>query len=183
MNTKLQYNTLVILIGIISNLTLVSIVVILNIPYLFMDSIGTILTAVILGPIYGAIVGMFTNLITSLIIDYINLHFAIVNVLIGVIAGIIARKYYIKNFFNALFIGIIIGLVSGIISIPISIALGNEVPNIAMKEYIQNLINSGKSLELSTSITVLYDAIFDKVISCLMVFFIVNKIYFFKIYK
>ncbi|MEI0516322.1 hypothetical protein [Brachyspira murdochii] len=56
MISRLKYNILIIFIGITANFVFTFLVLLFKIPFLFMDSIGTILTAVILGPIYGAVV-------------------------------------------------------------------------------------------------------------------------------
>ncbi|WP_239649066.1 ECF transporter S component [Brachyspira hyodysenteriae] len=92
MNNDLKYNILIAFIGIVINFALTFIVLMLKIPFLFLDSVGTILSAVLLGPIYGAIVGILTNLIISIFISYSHLNFAIVNALIGIIIGIAAKK-------------------------------------------------------------------------------------------
>ena len=92
MNNDLKYNILIVFIGIVINFALTFIVLLFKIPFLFLDSVGTILSAVLLGPIYGAIIGILTNLIISVFISYSHLNFAIVNALIGIIIGLISRK-------------------------------------------------------------------------------------------
>lgn len=61
MDNNLKYNLLIVLISVIINFVLAFIVLVLNVPFLFMDSTGTVLTAVILGPVYGAMVGIISN--------------------------------------------------------------------------------------------------------------------------
>ncbi|ADG70877.1 ECF transporter S component [Brachyspira murdochii] len=183
MISRLKYNILIIFIGITANFVFTFLVLLFKIPFLFMDSIGTILTAVILGPIYGAVVGIITNIMTSITIDYINLHFAIVNVIIGLMAGLIARKYDFTKISVSLISGIIIAIVSGVISAPISIVLANGISTGTVDTYIKALINSGKSLVISTTIGTLSAAIIDKIVSCLLVTIAVKKVYFFRINK
>lgn len=179
-NEKMKYNFIIVFIGIIANIVFTYAILILKIPFLFMDSIGTILTGVIIGPIPAALVGITTNIIFSFTIDYLNIHFAIVNAMIGLIAGIISRKYGF-NMKIALASGLIIGIISGIISIPISIILTNGVTTGTIDVLMQSFINSGANLLVSTSIITLSAAIFDKILSCLFVCIAVKKIYFFKI--
>ena len=183
MVNKVKYYILILFIGIISNIALAFIILFLNIPFLFMDSIGTILTAIILGPLYGAIVGIITNLITSVTIDYINLHFAIVNVLIGLIAGFIARKYDFTKIKVSIISGLIIAIIAGSISAPISIILAKGFTTGTIDQYIKALINSGKSLTTSASIGTFLTNISDKIVSCLLVSLSVKNVYFFKMYK
>ena len=144
-----------------------------------MDSIGTILTAVVIGPIAGALVGIFTNIIFSFTIDYLNIHFAIVNAIIGLSAGFISKKYDF-NIKTALVSGISIGIISGLISIPISILLANGVTSGTIDVFMQSLLSSGKSLIISAVILTLPSAVLDKLLSCILVSIAVKRICFFK---
>ena len=68
------------------NITGHAIAVTLKLP-LFLDSIGTVLAAVLAGPWVGASVGLVTNLISSNTIDPIAAPYAIVSVSVGLAAG------------------------------------------------------------------------------------------------
>ncbi|MEI0563096.1 hypothetical protein [Brachyspira pulli] len=69
MDNNLKYNLLIVLISVIINFVLAFIVLVSNVPFLFMDSVGTILTAIILGPVYGAMVGIISNILISFLSD------------------------------------------------------------------------------------------------------------------
>lgn len=92
MDNNLKYNLLIVLISVIINFILAFIVLVLNVPFLFMDSTGTVLTAVILGPVYGAMVGIISNILISFLSDS-HLYFSIINAFIGLIVGVIAKKF------------------------------------------------------------------------------------------
>ena len=176
---KKRYDIIVFFIGIMVNIVFTYIVLIFKIPFLFMDSIGTILTAVVIGPIAGALVGIFTNIIFSFTIDYLNIHFAIVNAMIGLSAGFISKKYDF-NIKTAFVSGILIGIISGLISIPISILLANGVTSGTIDVFMQSLLSSGKSLIISAVILTLPSAVLDKLLSCILVSIAVKRICFFK---
>lgn len=146
MKKKFLYDMLIMFIGISANLILGHIIIFLKIPFLFMDSVWTILTAVVIGPVYGAVIGIFTNIVLSITIDYSNLHYAVVNVLIGIVAGIMAKKYDFASIKVAIIAGLIIGLSSSIISIPISIILTKGFTNKPIDSFIQILKDSVKPL-------------------------------------
>ncbi|MEG2916059.1 MAG: ECF transporter S component, partial [Oscillospiraceae bacterium] len=60
---------------------------------LYLDTIGTILTAIYFGPWLGAAVGGLTNVVSSLIMGNVKaMPFLIVSVAIGIIVGFIAKK-------------------------------------------------------------------------------------------
>lgn len=181
MKNKIIYDITIMIIGILVNIIMGHLVIILKIPFLFMDSVGTILTAVTLGPIYSAVVGIATNFILSMTIDYVNLHFAIVNVVIGLTAGVIVRKHDFSKIKVSIISGIIIGLISAIVSLPIVIIAAKGVTNKPIDNFIQLIQNSGKSFIIFVTITTISSAIIDKLLSSIMVTFAIKHIPFLKI--
>ena len=63
------------------------------IPFLFFDTIGTILAGALLGPFFGGITGLITNVITSVVNNPVELPYAIVNMVIGIFVGLVAKKF------------------------------------------------------------------------------------------
>lgn len=180
MKNKVKYDIIVMIIGILVNIIMGHLVIILKIQFLFMDSAGTILTAVTLGPIYSAVVGIATNFIISMTIDYVNLHFAIVNVVIGLTAGVIARKYDFSKINVSIISGIIIGLISTIVSLPIVIIAAKGVTNKPIDNFIQVIQNSGKSFIISVTITTITSSIIDKLLSSILVTMALKNVTFLK---
>lgn len=58
---------------------------------IFLDSIGTLISAVLLGPVIGMLTGLLTNLLWGLLTDPIAAAFAPVAMVIGLVAGWLAR--------------------------------------------------------------------------------------------
>ena len=58
---------------------------------IFLDSIGTLISAVLLGPVIGMLTGLLTNLLWGLLTDPIAAAFAPVAMVIGLVAGCLAR--------------------------------------------------------------------------------------------
>ena len=63
----------------------------LGIP-LYLDTLGTVLSAAILGPVPGIIVGALSNIITGLIYSVSDIPFCLVNMAVGLIVGLVAHK-------------------------------------------------------------------------------------------
>lgn len=63
----------------------------LGIP-LYLDTLGTVLSAAILGPVPGIIVGALSNIITGLIYSVSDIPFCLVNMAVGLIVGLVAKK-------------------------------------------------------------------------------------------
>jgi energy-coupling factor transport system substrate-specific component len=99
----------------------------LKIP-LYLDSIGTILVAVIAGPWAGALTGLLSNLIwglTGLNVQYAP--FAGVAAVIGIVAGLFAESGWFKKIWKVMGAGLITGLIAAAVSAPISAYVFNGV--------------------------------------------------------
>jgi energy-coupling factor transport system substrate-specific component len=87
---------------------------------LWLDSIGTVLAAMLGGPIVGALAGAINNIIYGFT-DPISFVYAITSVAIGLAVGILFYKGYISSWGKAVVAGLIIGLVATVVSTPINI--------------------------------------------------------------
>ncbi|ABR55015.1 conserved hypothetical protein [Methanococcus vannielii SB] len=82
---------------------------------IYMDSTGTILSAILLGPHIGAIVGLITNLLNGYLLHSEHILFVGVNILIGVITGQmlykkdITAKLMLKTILMVTFVASILG--------------------------------------------------------------------------
>ncbi|GAB2028256.1 ECF transporter S component [Lactovum odontotermitis] len=88
---------------------------------LWLDSIGTILSAFLAGPIVGALVGAINNIIYGLTQNPIMFVYALTQICIGLVAGILMKSGFIKNFGRAVLSGLMLGLTAIIISTPLNI--------------------------------------------------------------
>ena len=87
---KLVQITILIVIGIVINRLLADLAIYFELP-LYLDSVGTIVVAVIGGFSPGAIVGFLTNFIGGFV-DSSTFYYGTINVMIAVCAGIAARR-------------------------------------------------------------------------------------------
>jgi energy-coupling factor transport system substrate-specific component len=102
------------------NIAVGQLVYTLKIP-LYLDSIGTVLVGVLVGPWAGGLTGLLSNLIwglTGLNVTYAP--FAAVAAVIGVLAGLFAQVGWMRSWWKVLLAGIITGLIAAAISSPIS---------------------------------------------------------------
>jgi energy-coupling factor transport system substrate-specific component len=77
---------------VVMNLVLGTLVQSLQIPLLFLDTIGTIFGAVLFGPFYGVLIGLVTNVVQGILTNPRNIPFALVNMAIGLFVGVVARR-------------------------------------------------------------------------------------------
>ncbi len=85
---------------------------------IFLDSIGTLISAVLLGPVIGMLTGLLTNLLWGLLTDPIAAAFAPVAMVIGLVAGWLARAGWFRTLPKVVVSGVIITLAVTVVAVP-----------------------------------------------------------------
>ncbi|KAF2962372.1 ECF transporter S component [Fervidobacterium sp. 2310opik-2] len=88
---------------------------------LWLDSIGTILAAMLAGPVVGGFSGAINNIIYGLTAGPISFVYALTSIGIGFAAGLLYKAKMFKNAFRALLSGLIIAIVATAISVPLNV--------------------------------------------------------------
>lgn|SRR5690606_3101926 len=98
---------------------------------LWLDSIGTVLSAMLAGPIIGALSGIINNIIYGVTADPISTVYAITSGVIGLIVGVMAYKGWLKNFKTVIVVGLVVGLAAAVISTPLNLIFwGGQTGNV-----------------------------------------------------
>lgn len=162
-------------IGIAINIVLGTIAQIIHIPLLFLDTIGTILVSVVLGPLAGALTGGLTNVIQGFITNPKDIPFALVNIAIGLIVGFIAKKqgFELKT---AVKTGLILAVVAPLIGTPIAIFIYGGITGSGTDLIFAWLRATGSSIFTATFIPRITGNIIDKLASCLLVYVLLKRI-------
>lgn len=161
---------LLIPIGVAINIVCGQLVGALKLP-IFLDSIGTVLSAALAGPWVGAITGLLSNVING-IFDSSYLPYTIVSIAIGLTAGIVARKDWFAGPFKVALAGILIGLISTIIGTPITAYVYGGVTGSGNTFITGWLMATGQNLLSAVTTSVLLANLVDKVLTVYIVFFI-----------
>ena len=88
---------------------------------LWVDSIGTVLSAMLAGPIIGAIVGIINNVIYGFTTSPVSFVYAITQAVIGLVVGIMAYKGWISSAGKAIVLGLVVGFIAAAVSTPLNI--------------------------------------------------------------
>lgn len=169
---------------IVLNVVLGTAVSALKIPLLFLDTIGTVLMAVLFGPWWGALVGLLTNVILGVTASPTAIFFGIVNVAVAIVVGLMAKKFNFTKWYIAVLTGLLLSIVAPLIGSPISIALTGGIDGSGMDIIVLWLRATGESVFASTFISRITGNFVDKILTCLLVMLIVSKIpSFLKTYK
>jgi energy-coupling factor transport system substrate-specific component len=139
---------------------------------LFMDSIGTILTAALAGPWVGAITGLFTNLIYGVTIRPTSAPYGIVNAAFGLIVGYAAYKGWFHTVWQAVGIGIVLAFVGTILSAPITVFLFGGISGSGESVLVAYFMATGNSILESVLKTSFIVEPIDKIVSTLVALYV-----------
>lgn len=161
--------------GIAINIVLGTVAGSLNLPLLFLDTIGTIFVAVVFGPTYGAITGGLTNVIQGAITGPKIIPFAIVNIVVGLLVGYIAKKREF-GIGTAIFTGILLSIVAPLIGTPIATYLYDGITGDFNDILFTVLRNTGQKMFPSVFFPRVVSNLVDKIASCVLVSMLVKTL-------
>ena len=152
--------------------TLVSV---LKLP-IFLDTIGTILVALLAGPWVAALTGLITNLVL-VVSDPTLIAFAPVNVAIGLIAGFLALQGWFKTYPKIVASGLIIMLTGVILSAPIVVLVFGGVTSSPSRSALTAFfLATGSNIWQSVFTTGVIVEVVDKLISVFVAVFVARAI-------
>lgn len=161
-------------IAVVLNIIGAFIAVALKLP-IFIDTIGTFLSAFLFGPVGGMLTGMVTSLINGLTFDPYSLYFIPVQVIIGLMAGICYKRNLFKGKF--LILGITITTVMGsLMASLISAFVFGGITSSGTSFIVMYLKKAGVNIVASIfSTQILFDLV-DKGITVLLVLTILKAV-------
>lgn len=143
---------------------------------IFLDSIGTMLAAVILGPWLGALTGFLSNFLQGLFTDPVNIPFGIVNAVIGLVVGYLAKKRGFQDYLTPLFAGIILAILAPAVGTPIAVYLFGGVTGGGVDVIYAILLKSSHEIFASAFLARVPANLVDKLISAYLIMVIIRKL-------
>ena len=157
------------------NLTAGQVTAALKIP-LYLDSIGTILVAVLVGPWAAVLCGSTANLLAAAFGNPTMMFFIPVVAVIGAFTGVLAKLGWFRKWYLVCLGGILQGILAAMVSAPISAYLFSGV----MMAGTDFLVLYFRSLGNTLMNSVLYQGLAsdpaDKLVSYLIVFLLVRNL-------
>ena len=157
------------------NLTVGQITAALKLP-VYLDSVGTVLLAVLSGPVSAIVAGSFANLLASAMGNPPMMFFIPVVIVIGGFASLVARLGAFKVWYFVLAGGICQGILGAIVSAPISAYVFGGVTMGAADFMVMLFRSSGFSLFESTLRQGLIMDPIDKTITFLVVYALIKNL-------
>jgi len=133
---------------------------------LFLDTIGTIFTAMLCGPWVAGVGGFLTNVVTAIIYGRpTSVFFGIVQLMIGLIAGLFIWKNWIKKWYMVLVFGVVIAFTSAITSAFISAGVSGGLSGTGTDLVIAYFLKTGTNFWTSIITARIITESFDKIFS------------------
>lgn len=142
---------------------------------IFLDSIGTLISAVLLGPVIGMLTGLLTNLLWGLLTNPIAAAFAPVAMVIGLVAGCLARAV-VSHPAKVVVSGVIITLAVTVVAVPLRTALFGGVTGSGADLFVAWMHSMGQNLVESVAITVIGANLVDKILTAVIVWLLLRQL-------
>lgn len=167
----------------IHKITLIALAIVINIvgSYIalglhlpiYLDSMGTIMTAILLGPFYGLFPGVLSALVTGMTSDIYALYYMPVGIVLGVMTGFVFQK----NKSNKLFVkSFCISVPASLISACITATVFGGITSSGSTMLVQLLAKTPVGLTLSCLIVQFFTDYFDRLLSLWLVFSVIKKL-------
>ena len=141
----------------------------LNWP-IWLDSVGTVVSAYLLGPWCGAIVGATSNLLVSMLYGYSPIY-VIVSIVIGLVVGFAARKKKLETLLDTLTTGAVLAGCVAVTAYPLNLILNNASTGSNWGDAIIGFLEEmGFARWLTLLIGELYMELLDKVLILVVLF-------------
>lgn len=138
----------------------------LGIP-LYLDTLGTVLSAALIGPVPGIIVGALSNIITGLMYSVSDIPFCLVNMAVGFIVGLVAKKFKF-TVVSAVITGLVLSFVCPAIGTPIGIYVYGGLNGSASDVLVMSLVQAGKDIFQASFLRNVASNLIDKVGTCVV---------------
>ncbi|MGL4764861.1 MAG: ECF transporter S component [Aeromonas sp.] len=143
---------------------------------IFLDSIGTVLCAILAGPWMAIATGLLTNLLWGLLTGPIAAAFAPVAMMIGLSAGLLARAGWFNNLPRVVVSSVVITLALTLVAIPIRSYLFGGATGSGADFVVAYLHAMGSDLQESVAVTVLGTNLLDKLLTVLIAWGLVRRL-------
>ncbi|WP_217587501.1 ECF transporter S component [Lentibacillus saliphilus] len=174
---KADFNLLAVLlipIGIAVNFVGFQVAQILRLP-IFLDTIGTILIGVIAGPWVALVAALITNSITA-IFNPVYFPYVVTSMAIGVGAGLLSKYGMLSNIFKTIISGLVITAIAVVVSSPITVLFFGGATGNTSSAITATFLAMGQNIWGAVFSSAIITEIADKVVSVLLVYFVVKSI-------
>lgn len=132
---------------------------------IFLDMIGTAVTAIVLGPWWGALVGAITNIVSSFISGPISLPFAVVNVVGALVWGYAHIAGWTRTNRGFFLVNILVAFAASLTAVPIYVFIFGGATGHFADMMTAAFLAMGQNLVVSVFSSNILVSLADKIIS------------------
>ena len=169
---NVAYKICIVALAICINLVGGQIALFLKLP-IYLDSIGTVFIAAVLGPFYGMIPNVISGIFMGMTVDIYSLYYAPVGIILGFVTGLVYKKYQPKKWW-ILLAAVVITLPSTIVSSCITAFLFGGITSSGSSLIVQLLSRTPLGMVGSCFVVQFLTDYLDRVI-CLYVVAVLTK--------
>lgn len=157
------------------NLGLGALVAYLKLP-IFLDTLGTIMATILTGLTGGLFVGIITVVFAAVIYSPTIIGYVFTAITIVIVTHLLNKNGFFKSLPKAFIGGLLLGICSAMISAPITVYLWGGI-SLTGQDFITAFIKAtGEQLLKSVVLAGLSTDPIDKIISCVVVFFVLKNV-------
>jgi len=165
----------IVAIGIAINIVGGTLATSLKLP-VFLDAIGTMLSAVILGPWLGALTGLLSNVFIGIFTNPTSIPFGLVNAVIGLVVGYIAMKRGFEDYVTPAIVGVILAFVAPLVGSPIAVYVYGGLTGGGVDILYGVLLGTSDRVFSSAFLARIPANLVDKLISGYLIMFIIRSL-------
>lgn len=142
---------------------------------IYLDTVGTFLSAFLLGPIGGIITGCVSGIINGITFDPVSLYFIPVQIVTGLMAGILFKKGFFKG--KLIIIGTtVVTIAASIVGAIIAAYVFGGITSSGSSFIVMYLKEAGVNIITSVFSTQILTDLFDKIIVISLVIYVIKII-------
>lgn len=142
---------------------------------MYLDTIGTIFSAMLCGPWVGALAGGLTNIVLG-IADPVSLAFIPVNIIMGLVTGFLARGKMFSNWWKWIVSILIMSVASIVSSVPIEVLVFGGITSGGTALITATLMATGTNIWAAVTGTAGLATVVDRIISCIISWVVIKVI-------
>ena len=164
----------VIALAIVLNVIGGQIALMLHLP-IYLDSIGTIMIAMLYGPVYGMLPPLLYGLVMGFTLDIYSLYFMPVGLMMGLVTGLVSRYFSLKKW-RMIPGAMLITIPGTIVSAVITAVLFGGITSSGSTVIVQVLNKAGLGLTASVFIVQILTDYLDRLLSLVVVSYLLHVI-------
>lgn len=164
----------VVALAIVLNVIGGQIALMLHLP-IYLDSIGTIMIAMLYGPVYGMLPPLLYGLVMGFTLDIYSLYFMPVGLMLGLVTGLVSRCFSLKKW-RMIPGAMLITIPGTIVSSVITAVLFGGITSSGSTVIVQVLNKAGLGLTASVFIVQILTDYLDRLLSLVVVSYLLHVI-------